>query len=133
MGIIRLHNMTFYGYHGISAAERQTGRRFEVDVELVVNMDRSAKTDRLKDTVNYTQVYRTVEELVEQNSFALLETIAVRLANQILGKFKTQEVTVRVRKKIPPVPGNLDHIEVEVRRRKDKPLSRGSRKKTARK
>jgi dihydroneopterin aldolase len=133
MGIIRLHNMTFYGYHGISAAERQTGRRFEVDVELVVNMDRSAKTDRLKDTVNYTQVYRTVEELVEQNSFALLETIAVRLANQILGKFKTQEVTVRVRKKIPPVPGNLDHIEVEVRRRKDKPLSRGSQKKTARK
>jgi dihydroneopterin aldolase len=125
--------MTFYGYHGISAAERQTGRRFEVDVELVVNMDRSAKTDRLKDTVNYTQVYRTVEELVEQNSFALLETIAVRLANQILGKFKTQEVTVRVRKKIPPVPGNLDHIEVEVRRRKDKPLSRGSQKKTDRK
>jgi dihydroneopterin aldolase len=118
MGIIRLHNMTFYGYHGISAAERQTGRRFEVDVELVVDMDQPAKTDKLKDTVNYTQVYRTVEELVEQNSFALLETIAVRLANQILAKFKPQEVTVRVRKKIPPVPGNLDHIEVEVKRKK---------------
>jgi dihydroneopterin aldolase len=131
MGIIRLHNMTFYGYHGISAAERQTGRRFEVDVELVVDMDKPAKTDRLKDTVNYTQVYRTVEELVEQNSFALLETIAVRLANQILTKFKTQEVTVRVRKKIPPVPGNLDHIEVEVKRKKDKPQSRSSRKTAA--
>jgi len=103
-----------------------------VDVELVVDMDRPAKTDRLKDTVNYTQVYRTVEELVEQNSFALLETIAVRLANQILAKFKTQEVTVRVRKKIPPVPGNLDHIEVEVRRRRDKPQSGSSRKTAAR-
>jgi dihydroneopterin aldolase len=131
MGIIRLHNMTFYGYHGISAAERQTGRRFEVDVELVVDMDKPAKTDRLKDTVNYTQVYRTVEELVEQNSFALLETIAVRLANQILTKFKTQEVTVRVRKKIPPVPGNLDHIEMKVKRKKDKPQSRSSRKTAA--
>ena len=112
--------MTFYGYHGISAAERQTGRRFEVDVELVVDMDRPAKSDKLKDTVNYTEVYRTVEELVEQNRFALLETIAVRLANQILGKFRSKEVTVRVRKKIPPVPGNLDHIEVEVRRKKQK-------------
>jgi dihydroneopterin aldolase len=128
MGIIRLHNMTFYGYHGISAAERQTGRRFEVDVELVVDMDRPAKTDKLKDTVNYTEVYRTVEELVEQNSFALLETIAVRLANQILARFKTREVTVKVRKKIPPVPGNLDDIEVEVTRKKDKPQSRSSRK-----
>ena len=117
MGVIRLHNMTFYGYHGISSAERQTGRRFEVDVELVVEMDKPARSDKLKDTVNYTEVYRTVEELVAQNSFALLETVAVRLANQILTKFQPQEVTVRVRKKIPPVPGNLDHIEVEVRRK----------------
>jgi dihydroneopterin aldolase len=117
MGVIRLHNMTFYGYHGISAAERQTGRRFEVDVELVVDVDKPAKTDKLKDTVNYTEVYRIVEQIVLQNSFALLETIAVKLANQILKKFKPQEVTVRVRKKIPPVPGNLDHIEVEVKRR----------------
>lgn len=117
MGVIRLHNMTFYGYHGISAAERQTGRRFEVDVELVVDLDKAAKSDKLKDTLNYTEVYRTVEELVAQNRFALLETIAVRLANQILEKFKPKEVTIRVRKKIPPVPGNLDHIEVEVKRK----------------
>ncbi len=117
MGVIRLHNMTFYGYHGISAAERQTGRRFEVDVELVVDMDRPARSDKLKDTVNYTEVYRTVEQIVLENSFALLETIAVRLANQILSKFKPHEVTVRVRKKIPPVPGNLDDIEVEVKRK----------------
>jgi dihydroneopterin aldolase len=116
MGVIRLHNMTFYGYHGISAAERQTGRRFEVDVELAIDMDRAAASDKLQDTVNYTEVYRIVEELVAQNRFSLLETIAVRLADEILRKFKPREVTVRVRKKIPPVPGNLDHIEVEIRR-----------------
>lgn len=125
MGVIRLHNMTFYGYHGISSAERQTGRRFEVDVELVADLNKPARTDKLRDTVNYTEVYRTVEELVEQNSFALLETIAVRLANQILNRFKPQEVTVRVRKKIPPVPGNLDHIEVEVKRKRKGKKSKG--------
>jgi dihydroneopterin aldolase len=115
--------MTFYGYHGTSAAERQTGRRFEVDVELVADVNKAAKSDKLKDTVNYTEVYRTVEELVEQNRFSLLETIAVRLANQILSKFRTDEVTIRVRKKIPPVPGNLDHIEVEVKRKRKKTKS----------
>ncbi len=116
MGVIRLHNMTFYGYHGVSAAERQTGRRFEVDIELAVDMDKAAASDRLQDTVNYTEVYRTVEELVAQDRFSLLETIAVRLAEEILRKFRPKEVTVRVRKKIPPVPGNLDHIEVEIKR-----------------
>lgn len=109
--------MTFYGYHGVSAAERQTGRRFEVDIELAVDMNRAAASDRLQDTVNYTEVYRTVEELVAQDRFSLLETIAVRLAEEILKKFEPKEVTVRVRKKIPPVPGNLDHIEVEVNRK----------------
>lgn len=116
MGTIRLHNMTFYGFHGVSAAERQTGRRFEVDVELSVDLDKAARTDKLHDTISYTEVYNTVQELVMQNRFALLETIAVRLADEIIKKFKPKEVTVRVRKKIPPVPGNLDDIEVEVTR-----------------
>ena len=117
MGTIRLHNMTFYGFHGVSAAERQTGRRFEVDVELSVDLDKAAKTDKLEDTISYTEVYNTVQELVMQNRFALLETIAVRLVDEILKKFKPKEATVRVRKKIPPIPGNLDDIEVEVKRK----------------
>lgn len=120
MGTIRLHNMTFYGFHGVSKAERQTGRRFEVDVELSLDLDKAAKRDRLQDTVNYTQVYNTVHDLVMENKFCLLETIAVRLADEILKKFKPKEVVVRVRKKIPPVPGNLDDIEVEVKRKRKK-------------
>lgn len=117
MGTIRLHNMTFYGYHGVSAAERETGRRFEVDVELSVDLNKAAQTDKLKDTISYTEVYNTVQELVMQNRFALLETIAVRLADEILEKYRPKDVTVRVRKKIPPVPGNLDDIEVEIKRK----------------
>ena len=118
MGTIRLHNMTFYGFHGVSAAEQQTGRRFEVDVELYVDLDKAAETDKLSDTISYTEVYNTVQDLVMQIRFALLETIAVRLADQIIEKFKPIDVTVRVRKKIPPIPGNLDDFEVEVKRKK---------------
>src|SRR4030067_769915 len=118
MGVIRLHNMTFYGYHGISAAEQKTGRRFEVDCELFVDIDKAAKSDKLGDTIDYTKVYNLVEDIIQKNRFALLETIAVRLANILLKNFKIKEVLVRVRKKIPPIPGNLDHIEVEIRRKR---------------
>jgi len=116
MGVIRLHNMTFYGYHGTSQAERQTGRRFEVDAELYFDVNKPAASDHLADTVDYTAVYNLVEDIIQKNRFNLLETIAVRLANQILEKFNVEEVLIRVRKKIPPIPGNLDHIEVEVKR-----------------
>jgi dihydroneopterin aldolase len=114
MAMIRLHNMTFYGFHGVSKAERETGRRFEVDCELEVDLSRAADSDRLADTVNYTVVYGVVEEIVQRNKFNLLETVAARIANTLLDRFTVRRVIVRVRKRIPPIPGNLDYIEVEL-------------------
>jgi dihydroneopterin aldolase len=113
MAVIRLHNMTFYGYHGVSKAERETGRRFEVDCELDVDISRPAASDRLADAVNYTQVYDVVEKIVSRNKFNLLETVAARIASRVGEDFKARRVIVRVRKRIPPIPGNLDYIEVE--------------------
>jgi len=117
MDTIRLSNMTFYGFHGASAAERKTGRRFEVDAELKTDVKAAAETDKLEDALDYTKVYSLVEEIVLENRFVLLETIAERLAQEMLKRFQVQEVTIRVRKRIPPIPGNLDYIEVEVNRR----------------
>ena len=113
MAKIRLHNMTFYGFHGISRAEKETGRRFEVDCELDVDITHAAQSDQLTDTVNYTSVYDRVEEIVQRNRFNLLETVAARIAGDLLTAFDARRVIVRVRKKIPPIPGHLDHIEVE--------------------
>lgn len=113
MAFIRLHNMTFYGYHGVSKAERETGRRFEVDCELELDISKAAKSDKLADTRNYTRVYGVVDEIVGHNKFNLLETVASRIAIQLQEDFKPKRVIVRVRKRIPPIPGNLDYIEVE--------------------
>ena len=117
MGIIRLHNMIFYGFHGVSPAEKETGRRFEVDLELFLDLSRAEQSDRLKDTVNYKEVYQTVHDIMTGERFSLIEAIASRIADEILSKFKPDLVKVRVRKKIPPVPGNLDDIEVEIERK----------------
>ncbi len=119
MAIIRLHNMTFYGYHGVSRAERETGRRFEVDCELELDVARAAATDKLADTMNYTAVYEVVEEIVGRNKFNLLETVAAQIARRLLDDFTPKRVLVRVRKRIPPIPGNLDYIEVEFDSAKD--------------
>jgi dihydroneopterin aldolase len=118
MGIIRLHNMIFYGFHGVSPAEKETGRRFEVDLELSLDLSSAEQSDRLKDTVNYKEVYQTVHDIMTGERFSLIEAVASRIADEILKKFKPDQVKVRVRKKIPPVPGNLDDIEVEIERRR---------------
>lgn len=113
MAKIRLHNMTFYGFHGVSRAERETGRRFEVDCELELDVRDATQTDKLADTINYTAVYETVERIVQQDEFNLLETVAARIAMEVQKAYPAKRVIVRVRKRIPPIPGHLDYIEVE--------------------
>ena len=106
--------MTFYGFHGVAAAEKETGRRYEVDCELECDISKAAKSDHLDDTINYVSIYEVVEEFLERHRYNLLETLAERLRAEIQRRVGAPKVTVRVRKRIPPVPGNIDYIEVEV-------------------
>ncbi len=114
--VIRLGGMAFYGYHGVTAAEKETGRVFEIDCELEVDLAQAGATDRLTDTVNYEKVYRLIKETVEGTAFSLLEGLATSLAQKILELFPVYRVTLRVRKMSPPIPGHVKYIEVELTR-----------------
>ena len=113
MAFIRLSNMTFYGYHGIAAAERETGRRFEVDCEIRTDISKAATGDHLEDTINYLNIYHIIEEFLEEHRYNLLETLAERLKAEIKKQTGVQNVNLRVRKVHPPVPGNIDYVEIE--------------------
>ena len=116
MGIVRLQRMTFYGFHGVSRAERETGRRYEVDCELSFDFSEAGQTDNLRDTINYREVYEAVEHVLAADHIKLLETLATRIIDSLLENFRIDYARVRVRKMIPPIPGNLDYIEVELDR-----------------
>jgi dihydroneopterin aldolase len=113
MAFIRLNNMIFYGYHGVALAEKETGRRYEVDCELEADISKAASTDHLEDTVNYVTIYKIVEEFLERHRYNLLETLAERLRAEIKRQTGVSRVRLCVRKKNPPVPGNIDYIEIE--------------------
>jgi dihydroneopterin aldolase len=121
MDVIRLKKMVFYGYHGVSAAEKETGRRYEVDCELEADLAPPSQSDSLKDTVDYVAVYQKIREIVEGKAFSLIESLASSLAEVILSEFPVYRVTIRVRKVIPPIAGMIDHIEIEVTRRQPDP------------
>ena len=117
MDVIRLNKMVFYGYHGVSAAEKETGRRYEVDCELEADLAPPGQSDSIKDTVDYVAVYQKIKEIVEGKAFSLIESLARAIADTILEGFPVFRVTLRIRKMIPPIAGTIDHIEIEVTRR----------------
>jgi dihydroneopterin aldolase len=116
---IRLNKMVFRGYHGVWDEERQIGQRFEVDVEFIIDVNTAAKSDNIKDTIDFYKVYQVVENIVAQKSFKLVETLAETIAAALLQKFSAPELRLRVRKPNSPVPGICDGIEVEIVRQKN--------------
>lgn len=118
--IIRLKNVQFYAYHGALEEERVLGQAFQVDVEVKGEFARQKGADDLHWTVDYTLLYRAVAEIFQSQSFQLLETMAAAIAHGVLEKFQpVQEVIVRVRKPHVPMGGLLQHVEVEVTRRRE--------------
>ena len=59
-----------------------------------------------------------VRDIVEEQDFNLIEGLAERIAQEILGSFSVDGVVVRVRKPHVPMGGLLDYVEVEIHRRR---------------
>ena len=119
--VIRLSGMSFYGYHGVTTAEKETGGLFEVDCEMEVDLADAGRSDRLGDTVDYLHVHRVIKDTVEGKAFALLERLAGLLAAKILDTFPVYSITLRVRKMNPPIPGYVKFVEVELTRSQGDP------------
>jgi dihydroneopterin aldolase len=109
-----LHNMVFYGYHGVYAAEREMGQRIEVDLELSMDLRQAGRLDDLDYSVNYAEIYTMVKSIVEEQEFKLMEGLAEAIAGEVLAAFPAESVCVRVRKPQPPVGGMMDAFEVEI-------------------
>ena len=118
MGVIRLKNMQFYGFHGVSESEKHLGGRFEVDVEMRLSLKDSCESDDLNDTINYEVIYKTVDSCIRKDKFYLIEALANSIAKDILNEHPVDSLLVRVRKPHAPVKGVLDTIEVEIERNK---------------
>jgi dihydroneopterin aldolase len=115
---IVLRNMQFTGRHGYYEHELETPQPFEVDIELVLNLQPAGVDDDLEKTIDYGRVYAIARQIVESTSFRLLEGIAEAISHEILAAFEVTEVGVRVRKPKVQLGGPLDYAAVEIWRRR---------------
>jgi dihydroneopterin aldolase len=115
---IVLRNMQFHGRHGVYDFEQVTDQPFEVDAELVMNLQPAGVDDDLDRTVDYAAVYAICRQVVESTSHRLLEALAEAIAHEILAAHEVDEVGVRVRKPEVDLGGPLDWAGVEIWRRR---------------
>ena len=114
LATMRLKRMSFYGHHGVSEAEKEIGGRYEVDCEYGIDIKPAARSDLLNDTVDYTKIYSMIEDIVTGNRFNLVEALAQRIADTLVGTFGFTRLAIRVRKINPPIEGNIESFEIEI-------------------
>ncbi len=112
---ISIRSLEFQGRHGATADERRSLRRFEVDVDLRVDLARAVASDRLADTINYDQVCSLVDEIGTGRTFHLIEALAGTIVAAIVERWPHVGVEVEVRKLNPPCPGNPACTAVRMR------------------
>jgi dihydroneopterin aldolase len=116
---IVLAGLEFLARHGVNHREKVEAQRFEVDLELALDVRPAALDDDLAKTVDYRGVYDMTRRVVEDNTFDLIETLAEAIARELLGATAAvDEVTVRVRKPDVDLGGPLGYAGVEIRRRR---------------
>ncbi|EIJ38368.1 dihydroneopterin aldolase [Galbibacter orientalis] len=114
MGIIKVTNIQVYAYHGCLVEEGKIGSDYRVDVAVKANLQPSAASDHLKDTVDYVQINRIVKEEMAIRS-KLLEHVGKRILDRILNEIEiAEEATVEVSKINPPIGGNVEQVTIEM-------------------
>ena len=104
---ISLEGMVFYGYHGVSPAEREMGQRFVVDLKVEKDLSAAGESDNLEDTMDYTELFRIVKGVMEGPSRSLLESLAQTIAQELLLALPVDAVRVKISKPQVPIKGSI--------------------------
>ncbi len=112
MGIIRVNSIKLYAYHGCLVEESKIGSEYRVDIEVKAALKKSAKTDKLFDTVDYVHLNLIAKEEMAIRS-ELLEHVAKRMIDRILKELPiVKKIIVSVAKINPPIGGNVEEVAI---------------------
>ena len=99
MDLIYVRNLRIECTIGVFEWERRVRQTVAIDLDLAADAARGAHSDRLEDTVDYKAIAKRLVEYVGASEFRLVETLAQKVAEIVLGEFAVPWVRVRINKK----------------------------------
>ena len=106
--LISLVGMVFFAYHGARPQERTLGQRFVVDVDVWADLAAAGTSDTLRDTVNYSRVYKLVDSVMHGDPVNLLETLGQQIVSCVLDDSDgVERVRVRIAKPGVAIAGSI--------------------------
>jgi FolB domain-containing protein len=116
MDVIRIDGIRAFGRHGADPGERDAAQPFDVTVAIETDASPPAKSDDLKDAVDYAVLCQTVTRIIESTSFRLIERLAAEIARAVLEDARIAHAEITIAK-----PGILQGATPSVTLRRPNP------------
>jgi 7,8-dihydroneopterin aldolase/epimerase/oxygenase len=111
---IEISGLSLYTHVGVTEAEREIGQRLLLDLRIDVGEVDATVTDRLEDTVDYSQVCQMTNLVAQQRSYKTLERLCAAIADRVIEQFDAHSVWVKAAKPEPPMALPVSEVSVEV-------------------
>lgn len=114
-----MNNIRVYAFHGCLPEETKIGSDYRVDLSVDADLEKSAESDLLKDTVDYVHLNRIVKEEMSKPS-KLLEHVAKRISDRIFSELDPVKASrVKVAKLNPPLGGDVEDVSITLSKTRD--------------
>jgi dihydroneopterin aldolase len=109
---ITLAGLRVRGRHGVHDHERRSGQEFVVDATVWLDLGAAADTDELSATLDYSALAQRAATIVAGEPCNLIETVAARIADDVLTDQRVHTVEVTVHKPHAPLPHPFTNVSV---------------------
>jgi dihydroneopterin aldolase len=111
--VIELRELRVSAVVGVLSEERDRPQPLAFDIDIERPMEVAAMNDDLTETTNYAELLSITTTVAREGAFLLLETLAYRVARELLAfDDGIASVTVAVRKLHPPVAEDVATVGV---------------------
>jgi len=109
---IQIKDLRLFGYHGVREKEKKEGQYFIFNIDISIDSS-TVKSDDLSETINYSEIIRTIKHINNSQRFDLLETFSNVIASKIMKAYpQVEKVSVNISKPKPPIDEKLSGVGV---------------------
>ena len=114
---IFVNGLVLHAYHGVMPHEAKVGQPFVLDLVLDIDLGEASRTDKLKHTVSYDLLVKTVSEAFCTRRYRLVEAAAGAVADAVLDRYQPiRSIRITIRKPHAPIAATFDDVGVIVTR-----------------
>jgi dihydroneopterin aldolase len=86
------------GKHGVQDSEKLNPQDFKISVHITWDKTEPNISDKLEDTLNWSMLRKQIIEIVQINSFNLMERLAQEISTQLLIDKRIKKLIVNIEK-----------------------------------